>query len=243
MTRPNKLYAILTFALTVQSLLGFTQPVAAQYTNPYTGNTFNNPMSSFLDTMIMHKMQQQMLLKSFERRRNQPTGSTSSPRAETTPAAPAFPITATDFRPTGTRLVVDTLVQATPGATVEQKQALRTVYLGTLSAFEKEARKNNVAYALAFLLGASIQVVTGKEVPDDDAHELARGLNDILGGTPEFRQLTPQAKQSLYEAAIITGGLIMVMQQMGAEQNDESLKKQARELAQTMLEQLGGQKM
>ncbi|HEU4389314.1 MAG TPA: DUF6683 family protein [Blastocatellia bacterium] len=238
MNRLKMLSAILTLGFTLLSLLGLSRPAAAQYTNPFTGRTFNNPMSSFADTLIMQKMQQQMLLKTIERRRNQ---TASAPQAA--PPAPAYPITATDFRPTGTRLVVEPLVSATPDATAEQKQALRTVYLETLSAFEKEARKNNLAYALTFLLGASIQVVTGKDLPDEDAHELARGLNDILGGTPEFRRLTPQEKQSLYETAIITGGLIVVMQQMGVEQNDESLKKQARELAQTMLEKLGGQRM
>jgi hypothetical protein len=190
--------------------------------------------------MIMHRMQQKMLLKSFEQRRGR--SSTDAGTKPTAPA-PAYPLTATDFRPSGTRLTVDALVSGTQGATAEQKQALRTVYLETLSAFEKEARRNNVAYALAFLLGASVQVVTGKEVPDDDAHDLARGVNDILAATPEFRSLTPREKQSLYEVAIITGGMIAVMHQMGVEQNDESLKKQAIDLAQTMLEKLGGQRM
>lgn len=39
-----------------------TAPARAQYTNPYTGTTWNNPMSSYLDTVIMGNQQMSNLI-------------------------------------------------------------------------------------------------------------------------------------------------------------------------------------
>ena len=50
-------------ALTGCCLLGAAFPINAQETtNPYTGRTFNNPISSYLDTAIMNQQRSQMLM-------------------------------------------------------------------------------------------------------------------------------------------------------------------------------------
>lgn len=57
----------------LMSLVGFfglMPKVAAQYTNPYTGNIFNNPMSSYLDTVIQGNMQMQNLMIQQNTQRN-----------------------------------------------------------------------------------------------------------------------------------------------------------------------------
>lgn len=52
---------ILVTAL-VGSVSSVTTKVAAQYINPHTGNIFNNPTSSYLDTVIQGNMQMQNLM-------------------------------------------------------------------------------------------------------------------------------------------------------------------------------------
>jgi len=213
--------------------------VAAQYTNPYTSRTWNNPMSSYLDTVILHRMQRTMLERQIaarygvRKRESAPVGRVvpSSPK----PATWSFPIEATDFRPTGTRLLPETLAASTPGATAEQKDVLKNIYHQSLEAFEKEARKNNVAYALTFLLGASLQIVTEKEIPDEDAEQLARELNGALAAIPEFQKLSSKEKQAIYEVSVITGGFMMTLHQLGVTENDDGLKQQAKELAQSIV--------
>lgn len=47
--------------LTCLPLITLTTAASAQYTNPYTGRNFNNPVSSYLDTVIQNRMQQSMV--------------------------------------------------------------------------------------------------------------------------------------------------------------------------------------
>ena len=216
--------------------LAAPQPAAAQYTNPYTFRQWNNPMSNYLDVALQQRMQQRNLHERIIEGQR-----TSDSNAA--PAAPRSPISATDFRATGTRLLPATLAATTPDMTAEQRDQLRELYLQVLTAFEEQARKNNVAYALTFLIGASMLVVNQRELSDVETEQLARELNDVLASSPEFRSSSPRQKQSLYEAAVITGGMVAVIYQIGVDQGNDELKGQAQELAQGMITQLLGQRM
>ena len=224
--------------LCIAGLLPLAAPprAAAQYTNTYTFRQFNNPMSAYLDMRLAQRMQERRLQERILER----SGQSGETRGTTAPAAPSRPISATDFRSTGTRLLPRTLAEATPDLTAEQKDQLRTLYLETLNQFEQQARKNNVAWALTFLLGISLQVVNDREVTEADTDRLALELNDVLASSPEFQSLTARKKQSLYEAAIITGGMIGVIHQLGVDQSNDQLKEQAKELAKSAIGQLLG---
>jgi hypothetical protein len=56
----------------------------------------------------------------------------------------------------------------------------------------------------------------------------------MFASAPEFQRLTVRDKQAVYEVAIITGGVIVAINQMGVEQNDDDMKRQTRELAQSV---------
>lgn len=58
----KQLRAIVLITALVGSVSNFATKAAAQYVNPYTGNTFNNPVSSYLDTVLQGNMQTQNLL-------------------------------------------------------------------------------------------------------------------------------------------------------------------------------------
>lgn len=209
---------------------------SAQWTNPYTSRSFNNPVSSSIDTLLMHSMQRNMLLRRIEETRRTAAGEA---RPAAAPVVPAAPLSATDFRPPAKRQLPDMLAEQTPGATAEQKAALKQLYHGVMDAFEKEARKNNLAYAFAMLLGGALQVWTGKEIPDAESEKLAQDLNNLLASDGGLAKLSPAEKQKMYEAFIITGGSILAFWQMGAESNDDTLKNSAKDLAKFVLEKAG----
>src|SRR5262249_43903585 len=66
--------------------------------------------------------------------------------------------TATDFRPVGSRIMPDEISRSSQG-NADDKALLRTLSNQFLDAFEKEGRKNNIAYSFAFLTGVSLQIV------------------------------------------------------------------------------------
>jgi len=247
-------------------------PAMAQNTwmNPYTGNSFNNPMSSSLDTAIMNSMQrrltQSQLLGTlpsqqgrtppnlFEQYQHgmpdrpmntQPSysskpeysGQPAAPVAPPTsasapPAAPAaqhYPISASDFA-SGPRVLP--AAYAAKGPAENQAQLLES-FNGMMDAFEKEGRKNNVAYAMGFLIGASAQVHTGKEVSDTILEKFVFDLNDILAGSPSFQAMPASKKQELYESSVLMGAMIAGLD------TDPTTKATGKALAKQVLQSIG----
>lgn len=215
--------AVVVFAVAL------AQPAWAQFRNPYTGRMFNNPMSSYLDTVLRGRMNQRVLERMILEKRAA-RGKEEAPRPAPAPAEARRPISATDFTPGGPRIVPAMLAS---GATKAEREGARAALEQLLDAYEKEARKHNVAYALAFLLGLSAQVVKGEEVPDEQAEQLARDLNDVLAEAPQFQRLPARVKQELYETSVIVGGMIAVLSSGGME-------AQAKQLATQVLASLQG---
>lgn len=253
-------------------------PAAAQnsWMNPFTGNSFNNPMSSTLDTTIMHSMQrrltQSQLLgtlpsqqggraspplyeqyqhgmpdrpmnaqpswSSYPQYSNlpPPAGAPPPPPLPTSATAPNpasppqhFPISASDFS-SGQRVLP--AAYAAKGPKENQTQLLQT-FNGMMDAFEKEGRKNNVAYAIGFLIGASAQVHTGKEISDTVLEKFVYDVNDILAGSPSFRALPVAKKQELYESSVLIGAMIAGMA------TDPETKADSKALARQVLQSVG----
>jgi hypothetical protein len=150
-----------------------------------------------------------------------------------------YPINATDFRTAPNRLTVDELADATPNLTRLQKEGLRTLYHQFLTDFEKDARKNNVANSLAFVVGVSLMVV-GREISEAEADRLVLAYNNILANLPQFNAMPPQQKQILYECLVITGGSIGFLHGQGIQQKDAAMQLQAREMAKAVLKSFAG---
>lgn len=190
--------------------------VLSQQPNPYAGVTWNSPMSSWLDAATCERIWSRV----------------------STPArgpAPKAGFEKTDFKPVQPRSVAQALVSGSKGVTPAQGKALVEGLNAGLDLFEQEARKNNVAHALAFLLGVSLQVVNEKEVTDAESEKLARAVNDELAGSPRFKRLPAKEKQLLYETCIVVGALIGGMAAQGAEAKDPAVTAQAKALAQQAL--------
>jgi uncharacterized protein DUF6683 len=237
------------------------QQVAGQYTNPYNGVSHSSQLAKFYDMTrtwnsnlwgAMNQVQEtKNRLKDLARsnggssraappRATAPAYGSNHPAARSAPAIRQYPITATDFKPLAPRLAPDLFANSIPGLTLEQREALRALSNQFLTAFESEARKNNVANAMALLLAMSLQVLTGKEVSDAESKQMIVALNNTLGATPNFASMTPQDKQLVYETAIVMGGIIATLNIQGAQQNDFALQSQAREISRAVVKNLLG---
>jgi hypothetical protein len=190
----------------------------AQDVNPYAGVRFDNPMGGWLDAATWQRI-----------------GARLTPKPGTRKPSPRAPLEATDFTPVQPRTAARAIVEGSK-VSKEQGQALIEGLNAGLDAFEQQARKNNVAYALAFLIGASMQTLNEKEVSDAESDMLAQAINDELAASPSFKKLKPKQKQLLYETSIVLGALIGGMAAQAAEANDPELKKQAQAMARSALQ-------
>jgi hypothetical protein len=172
-------------------------------------------------------------------------GTTTPAKSSSIPAGSApeirqYPITATDFKPVGARILPNQIADSTPGLSSEQREGLRTLSNHYLKAFEAEARKNNIANAMAFLLAVSLQVLTGKEASDAEGEQLIEAFNNTMGATREFASITARDKQFLYESAVITGGMIALLNSQGVEQKDPAMQSEAKELSRAVVKHFLG---
>ena len=195
--------------------------VLSQQPNPYAGMAWNNALPSHLDAGV------------YQRIWSRVSNTASRP-------APKAGFEKTDFKPVQPRSVAQALVSASKGVTAAQGKALVEGLNAGLDAFEQEARKHNVAYAVAFLLGVSLQVVNERVVTDADSEKLAQAVNDELAGSPQFKKLPAKQKQLLYETCIVVGALIGGRAAQGAEANDPEARAQARAMAQQALASFQG---
>jgi hypothetical protein len=159
------------------------------------------------------------------------------------PAAPkAYPITATDFRPVGGRLVPDELGRNAQG-TAEQREMLRNMSNQFLDTFEKAGRRNNIASSFAFLASASLMVATGRELKQTEEQQLISGFNNSLAYNPQWVSMPARDKQVLHETLIVTGGTMMFLYMQGKQARDAKMQADAQTMAKVYLGSLFGIKL
>jgi hypothetical protein len=213
---------------------------SAQYTNSATGQTYNNSYSAMLSvtnsmTQNFTTMQRQYLGSISSR-----TSGSGSSSMSGQPAQAQFPITATDFRGAAVRELPERLVAAMPGATPEQKSTVQTLCNQLLAEYEKTNRRNNIAAALTYSVRISLEIESGRRLSPAEAAAAFRSFNNGLAATAEFRTMTPDQKQILYESSILTGGIAAVLYLQGRQQNNPAMQAQGRQIAQSFLKQWAG---
>lgn len=163
-------------------------------------------------------------------------------KASSAKAPPKVELTATDFKPVArVGATAEQMATSLPGATEAEKKELAQAFKQTLNLIEAESdfRKNNISYALAFLLGASLLVASEKEVSDSEVEQLAREFNDSIATNESWKKMGAADRQKLYEAALVTGGVIGGVYSSAADDGDVALKKQAQTMALGVLKQFG----
>jgi hypothetical protein len=210
----------------------------AQWTNPLTGNSFNNPISSSLDTYLYNKMQQRTFDQSMAARRGQP----QQQQRPGTPAAPVAPVVhkslvASDFTPVAKGHPVVDAYLSSPAVNDQTRPAMRALFDGTFAELAK-ARKNNVATAMASALAMAMGILSGQPLSQAATQELVLGVNDLLAASPDFARLKPQDRQAMYDSLAMTAALLAVMQEVG--RNNPQMKAQSVVAARGVLQQLTG---
>jgi hypothetical protein len=222
-------------------------PVAAQSSssNPWT-NTFSN-IYDYTRTWNRDLWDAQKRLNDVTSgipRANssqKQSSSTSYGRSpQSMPPMRQYSITATDFPSVSRHLLPDQLANAATGLKPEEREELRGLYRSILNSFEREARKNNMANAFAFVVGVSLQEVTGRQLTELDSDKLIAYFNSSLVNIPQYNALEPGKKQILYESLVLTGGIIGFLQAKGNELNDAQMQAQAKELSKAVLKQFLG---
>lgn len=148
-----------------------------------------------------------------------------------------------DFRLTdftaSRRTVADQFVKDAQGLSAEQrKELLKSLKDGMIELEKALPRKNNVAYAMAALIGTAITVAKGVDVPGDEIEKLAAGFNDILGTTPEWKKTSAAQKQILYESTLLN----IVLMMMESQAEDQETKDIAVKTAKSVLASFGADK-
>jgi len=229
-------------ALLTVVLLSLAWPCAAQYYNSLTGRQFGNMYAANADRIMTQMIQQsgyQAMRNSIEAQAKGQAAAPKQPAAPPKAAASRAPLSASDFKPAGKRDVPEQLAQGVADA-AERKQvvaAARDIHKAIEAA--PGFRRNNVAAAMTVIVGVSVQVVSGREIPDADSQAMMLAFNDELAANETFRGLNAEQRTRIYDTFVILGGFIAGIAQAGQEANDGKLKAQAREMARDALVQFG----
>ena len=206
----------LRLALITAVVLALAPRAHAQLWNSSNGTSWNNPMSSLTSTMITGNMMQQAMKDSMAQ---QGAGQAAPSHAS---------IAKSDFASSGKRVMVDPLINSL--AQTQQQRADLAKGVGQVFAlYESKVRKNNVAYAMAFMAAMAVLADKGITLTDQQSENLALALNDQLNANPGFVKASALDRQKVYETFVTMGSLIAIFNDVG--KKDASSAAAAKQLA------------
>ena len=216
--------------LLVVALVGSSPLAQTPYTNILNGNRFTT-MSGAYASFVTTQLAQRDSIRASMR-----ASLAKAPQAAP-PAAPAFKfqLSATDFKPAGVRNVPEQLSAA--GKTPEERAQLLEMLKAIVPAIEAQpgVRKNNLSSALTLVFASAIQVLAGREFGDAEAEGLQRLMNDAIAATPAFKTMNAQQRTALYDACMISGGLMAGLASNARESGDAEQLKLAKDMAKQTL--------
>jgi hypothetical protein len=211
-------------------------------------STWNNPVSATASTLIMNNIKRRMQEKS-QRRKSAVADASPRPAAvgKNAPALTAA-LARASFRPSGAAIMPQKFAEQMTNLTAEERRQTEKLYKDLLNIYIQQiaARepkfKNNVAGALMYAGAISYQVASGggggSVLTDRQQDALFLAFADALGETEEFKKLGARRRQQMYEAFAITGGFLLVMQNLAGTNEEKS--REVKEFAEKMLEQMFG---
>lgn len=191
--------------------------------------TYNNPGSAMIGTWLNNDiMNMGMRSKLKKMAQNNQQGSVK-------PSAKPADYRLTDLA-ASRQTVTDQFVKNAQGLSAEQSRELLKALKEGIKALEKELpRKNNMAYAMAAIIGTAIYITKGVDVPVEEVEALAAGFNDVLGTTREWKMAPATQKQILYESTLLN----IVLMIMESQAEDQETKDIATETARNVLASFG----
>jgi len=190
---------------------------------------YNNPGSAMIGTWLHNDMMNMSMRSKLNQmvQKNQQGKSLSS-------------VKSTDYRLTdlsvSRQTVTEQFVKNAQGLSAAQSRELLKALKEGIKALEKELpRKNNMAYAMAAIIGTAIYITKGVDLPVEEVEALAAGFNDVLGTTPEWKKAPVAQKQILYESTLLN----IVLMIMESQAEDQETKDIAIETARNVLASFG----
>ena len=200
------------------------------YTNMLNGNRYSTMQGAYANFITTQLAQRDSIRASMR------ASLTKAPQAAL-PAPPAykFQLTATDFKPTGPRNVPAQL--SAVGKTPEERAQLKQMLDAIVPAIEAQpgVRKNNLSSALTLLFASAIQILAEREFSDAEAVGLQRLMNEALAETPALKTMSAQKRTQVYDACMITGGLMAGIASNAKESGDAEQLRLAKDMAKQTL--------
>jgi hypothetical protein len=167
------------------------------------GAAYQNPWSSW-DAYSYKRIESQV------RARTHAAADPSSGGSAASSGAAHRPLSATDFKRTGTgRPVLDQYIASTR-LSGSQAVQVRAALEGALAQIESQVRKDNVATSMGVLIVASTFVVRGVALDDPAQDRLIAGLSDVLAADPGFSKLDARDKQLVSDTMMVQAAVIML---------------------------------
>lgn len=214
-------------------------PARAQYTNPYTGRTFNNPVSNLLDTAILNKrweilssssMTSAMVRAEAARREGFiRAGNLKIKRGTAT----------TRFTPSGFN--VEAWMKRWNPKTPADRRALYDEYVTQKDIWTREARArgtnlNDMAECLALTFVLAYEVHSGGERAGDGAYKWMVGdFRRSLLKDAYYQGLPAAEKQYLLDTAFLNSTNPVRLWRLGTANRDNAMLAKAREQAKAHL--------
>ncbi len=244
-TRANDL-RLSSLILAACLLLGAAQMSEAQYTNIMRpGSNFTNmygAMADFTLSQMIQQSQWNMMNAALKKSTQQSPGASREPTSITKmlpPSTASAPLTATDFEPAGPRQAAEQIA-ANIDNPEERKQVIEICrQIHTTIENTQGFRRNNLAGAMAVLIGVSIQVLMEKEVSDEETDALIQWLNNEVVAVGNVAKMTAEQKTQAYDVMIMISGLIAGISANAAETGDATQAEQARSMARDALKAFG----
>jgi hypothetical protein len=203
---------------------------SAQWTNDSTWRTFNNPMSSFLDTVISGSMRTNAMAARF--------GYSDSAGAPATAAWRPATFVSLPYR-----LVVDDLAASYVDLPEMRPQVAELLEAGLqiYEAFaDEQGRPHDVAFAFSFFVVVHYLVATGQEPPEAGVDALLETVTHAFGVDEAFAAAGDPERQALYEFLAASAMFTTFGAQAGAASGDPEISEAFRVLAAESLEAVLG---
>ncbi len=202
-----------------------------------SGYSFNNPASALAGTMLHNQIYANMMNAAIAKQRGN-----AAPSGVAVPkSAPRAGPGATDFKPALPRYSVADATAEQQTKDPKQQAAYKQLFHMFVDAAENADgfRKNNVAYALSYVVLASLQIATGKEIPDADSEAFAQQMNEAMASSGVLKKMSPADQQRFYEGCLVMGGLVVGSWAEASKSGDEKQKENVRQMAKQVLASFG----
>jgi hypothetical protein len=227
----------------------FQMPVQAQYTNPYTGRTFNNPTSSLIDTMILNNQRMSMLMSSMNSsralmQRSLRKGGLKLSKAQKAQADRFAKYRGTMFK-AGKPVMPARLASQLSPKDAKQRQQLEKVFDVLLKFYEQRSKQQkapstDLARTLSYCIALNYAYSTEQEVSAKGLDELRRKMREALSSDPKFRDLSDAKKQELSEGLVILSHFVALGYDEAKESKDKETMNKFKQLAQANLKAILG---